>query len=104
MNWSFIFLLAAIVFFNRYLFLEPKVAIQFPMFFERMLKYSAPCLLSAICMPIIFFDHGEWRVLQGNSYFYATIFCILVSLFLRKILVSLALSLLFFYALEAWVF
>lgn len=104
MSWSFIFLLAAIVFFNRYLFLEPKVAIQFPMFFERMLKYSAPCLLSAICMPIIFFDHGEWRVLQGNSYFYATIFCVLASLFLRKILVSLALSLLFFYALEAWVF
>lgn len=55
MSWSFIFLLAAIVFFNRYLFLEPKVAIQFPMFFERMLKYSAPCLLSAICIPIIFF-------------------------------------------------
>lgn len=104
MSWAFIFLLAAIVFFNRYLFLEPKVAIQFPMFFERMLKYSAPCLLSAICMPIIFFDQGEWRLLQGNSYFYATIFCVLVCFFLRKILISLVLSLLFFYALEAWVF
>ncbi|QDK98357.1 AzlD domain-containing protein [Acinetobacter tandoii] len=104
MSWAFIFLLAGIVFFNRYVFLEPKVAIQFPIFFERMLKYSAPCLLTAICIPIIFYDAGEWRSLATNSYFYATIFCVLVSLFLRWVLLSLALSLLFFYALEMLVF
>ena len=104
MSWAFIFLLAGIVFFNRYVFLEPKVAIQFPVFFERMLKYSAPCLLTAICIPIIFYDAGEWRSLASNSYFYATIFCVLVSLFLRRVLLSLALSLLFFYALEMLVF
>lgn len=104
MSWAFIFLLASIVFFNRYLFLEPKIAIQFPVFFERMLKYSAPCLLTAICIPIVFYDAGEWRSLQVNSYFYATIFCGMVSFFVRRVLLSLALSLLFFYALEMLVF
>ena len=104
MSWTFIFLLAGIVFFNRYLFLEPKVAIQFPVFFERMLKYSAPCLLTAICIPIIFYDAGEWRSLPTNSYFYATIFCVLVSFLFRRVLLSLALSLLFFYALEILLF
>lgn len=104
MSWAFIFLLAGIVFFNRYVFLEPKVAIRFPVFFERMLKYSAPCLLTAICIPIIFYDAGEWRSLASNGYFYATIFCVLVFLFLRRVLLSLALSLLFFYALEMLVF
>ncbi|PJG44370.1 branched-chain amino acid transporter [Acinetobacter tandoii] len=104
MSWVFIFLLAGIVFFNRYVFLEPKVAIQFPVFFERMLKYSAPCLLTAICIPIIFYDAGEWRSLASNSYFYATIFCVLVSIILRRVLLSLALSLLFFYTLEMLVF
>lgn len=104
MSWVFIFLLAGIVFFNRYVFLEPKVAIQFPVFFERMLKYSAPCLLTAICIPIIFYDAGEWRSLASNSYFYATIFCVLVPIILRRVLLSLALSLLFFYTLEMLVF
>lgn len=104
MSWAFIFLLAGIVFFNRYLFLEPKVAIQFPVFFERMLKYSAPCLLTAICIPIIFYDAGEWRSLPTNSYFYATIFCVLVSFLFRRVLLSLALSLLFFYTLEMLLF
>ena len=54
MTWTYILILAAIVFFNRYLFLEPRVDIKFPHFFEKMLKYSAPCLLTAICAPIIF--------------------------------------------------
>ena len=36
MTWTYIFILAAIVFFNRYLFLEPRVDIKFPHFFEKI--------------------------------------------------------------------
>jgi branched-subunit amino acid transport protein len=48
--------LAAILFFNRYYFLEPNVKVKLPIFINKMLNYSAPCLLSAICIPIVFFE------------------------------------------------
>ena len=97
MTWTYIFILAAIVFFNRYLFLEPKVDIKFPHFFEKMLKYSAPCLLTAICAPIIFYQDDAFRAFVNNPYLYGAIFCVLMILWLKKMLLSIILSLVFFY-------
>ncbi len=50
MSWLMILGLAAIVFFNRYYFLEPNVKVKLPVLMNKMLNYSAPCLLSAICI------------------------------------------------------
>lgn len=97
MTWTYIFILAAIVFFNRYLFLEPRVDIKFPHFFEKMLKYSAPCLLTAICAPIIFYQDDAFRAFANNPYLYGAIFCVLMILWLEKTLLSIILSLVFFY-------
>lgn len=97
MTWTYIFILAAIVFFNRYLFLEPRVDIKFPHFFEKMLKYSAPCLLTAICAPIIFYQDDAFRAFANNPYLYGAIFCVLMILWLKKTLLSIILSLVFFY-------
>lgn len=97
MTWTYILILAAIVFFNRYLFLEPRVDIKFPHFFEKMLKYSAPCLLTAICAPIIFYQDDTFRAFANNPYLYGAIFCVLMILWLKKTLLSIILSLVFFY-------
>ena len=97
MTWTYILILAAIVFFNRYLFLEPRVDIKFPHFFEKMLKYSAPCLLTAICAPIIFYQDDALRAFANNPYLYGAIFCVLMILWLKKTLLSIILSLVFFY-------
>ncbi|MEG2920637.1 MAG: AzlD domain-containing protein [Acinetobacter sp.] len=97
MTWTYILILAAIVFFNRYLFLEPKVDVKFPHFFEKMLKYSAPCLLTAICAPIIFYQDDAFRAFANNPYLYGAIFCVLMILWLKKTLLSIILSLVFFY-------
>ena len=97
MTWTYILILAGIVFFNRYLFLEPKVDVKFPHFFEKMLKYSAPCLLTAICAPIIFYQDDAFRAFANNSYLYGAIFCVLMILWLKKTLLSIILSLVFFY-------
>ena len=97
MTWTYIFILAAIVFFNRYLFLEPRVDIKFPHFFEKMLKYSAPCLLTAICAPIIFYQDDAFRAFANNPYLYGAIFCVLMILWLKKMLLSIILSFVFFY-------
>ena len=97
MTWTYILILAAIVFFNRYLFLEPRVDVKFPHFFEKMLKYSAPCLLTAICAPIIFYQDDTFRAFANNPYLYGAIFCVLMILWLEKTLLSIILSLVFFY-------
>lgn len=99
MSWFIIFGLAAIIFFNRYFFLEPTVSIKIPDFLERMLKYAAPSLLTAICIPIIFFDGHVLKEMPNNPYLYAAIFSIFISLITRHILVSLILNLIFFYIL-----
>lgn len=42
MSWLMILGLAAIVFFNRYYFLEPNVKVKLPVLMNKMLNYSAP--------------------------------------------------------------
>lgn len=68
MSWTLIFVLAGIVFFNRYVFLEPKMPVKLPKILNESLKYSAPCLLIAICGPIILMEQGELRELPNNPY------------------------------------
>ncbi|OTG69129.1 branched-chain amino acid transporter [Acinetobacter sp. ANC 4470] len=99
MTWTYIFILAGIVFFNRYFFLEPRVDVKFPHFFEKMLKYSAPCLLTAICAPIIFYQDDAFRAFPNNPYLYGAIFCVFMILWLKKTLLSIIFSLVFFYML-----
>lgn len=105
MTWTLLLTLAAVVFFNRYVFLEPKVAIRLPKLLERMLHYAAPCLLAAICVPIVFYDDaGAWRGVAQNAYVYAGVVCCVLAWFTRRVLLSMALSLVVFYTLMYGVF
>ncbi|CAI3103143.1 hypothetical protein MWMV8_MWMV8_00234 [Acinetobacter calcoaceticus] len=97
MSWFMILGLAAIVFFNRYYFLEPNVKVKLPFVMNKMLNYSAPCLLSAICIPVVFFDGDNLKGVVDNPYIYAAIFCLVISIYLKRILLSVIASLVFFY-------
>ncbi len=99
MTWTLLLSLAVIVFLNRYVFLEPKIAFKLPHFIEQMLQYSAPCLLTAICAPIVFFNGDQFRTLPLDAYFITAIICVVLALISNKILMNLGLSLLCFYAL-----
>ena len=100
MTWLFVFSLTCVTFFNRYLFLVPKTQIRLPKFATRMLKYAAPCLMISICLPLVFFDVGQWKGVFQNSYLYGAIFTLLITLLTRKLLLSILLSLGFFYGLN----
>ena len=100
MTWILLLSLAFIVFINRYFFLEPKIAFKLPVFVENMLQYSAPCLLTAICAPIVFFHGEELRALPLDAYFLTAILCIVFALISKKILLNLSLSSLCFYTLN----
>nr|UKE85018.1 AzlD domain-containing protein [Pectobacterium sp. PL152] len=67
--------------FNRYIFLEPAVPVKIPVLLHRALKYSAPCLLTAICGPIILMDHGVIRAFPDNPYFLGAIVSVVISFY-----------------------
>ncbi|MCU7696215.1 AzlD domain-containing protein [Acinetobacter sp. AYS6] len=97
MSWFMILALAVIVFFNRYYFLEPNVKVKLPLIMNKMLNYSAPCLLTAICIPIIFFEGDNLKGILANPYIYAAIFCVAIAFYLKRVLLSVIASLIFFY-------
>jgi len=97
MSWFMILGLAAIIFFNRYYFLEPNVKVKLPLVMNKMLNYSAPCLLTAICIPVVFFDGDNLKGIVDNPYIYAAIFCLVISIYLKRVLLSVIASLVFFY-------
>lgn len=100
MSWFLILTLAAIVFFNRYVFLEPNVPLKIPVIINKALKYSAPCLLTAICGPIILMNHGAVREFPLNPYFLGAIFSVIIALLIRNIVSAVLLSLAVFYLIN----
>lgn len=100
MSWSLLLTLAVIVFFNRYIFLEPKFAIRLPAVFQKMLQYSAPCLLVAICAPIVFFQDNQLRLDLLNPYLLSAGLCVILAFIGRHILLNLVLCLICFYTLN----
>ena len=98
MTWLLIFVLAGIVLLNRYVLLEPRLPIRLPSFIRQALQYSAPCLLTAICGPILLGDTGI-SGLATNPYSYAALFSIGCALLINNMLLSVLASLAGFYTL-----
>ena len=93
MSWFLIIALALIVFFNRYIFLEPTVPLKLPVIINKALKYSAPCLLTAICGPIILMDHGAISDFPLNPYFLAAVVSVVIAFSIKNIVPAVLLSL-----------
>lgn len=100
MSGLLILTLAAVVFFNRYLFLDPNTPLKIPRIINKALKYSAPCLLTAICGPIILMEHSVIRSFPDNPYFLGAIFSVIASLMIRNTLIAVIVSLAIFYAID----
>lgn len=99
MSWWLILTLAAVVFFNRYVFLEPRVPVKLPRLLSDALEYSAPCLLTGICAPIILMDNGALRSFPDNPYFLGATCSVVFALVIRNVVLSVAMSLTVFYLL-----
>ena len=59
MVWAVIFGMGAIVFLNRYLFLEPRLPIRLGSNLRQFLGFAVPGMLTAICGPIVFMPEGR---------------------------------------------
>ncbi|ENU1227160.1 MULTISPECIES: AzlD domain-containing protein [Providencia] len=99
MIWLLIITLTAVVFTLRYIFLIPQLPIRLPLVVRQALGYSAPCLLTAICAPVILLENHELRSFPDNPYLWGALFCVVVALVLKNMLLTVGLTLVFFYSL-----
>ncbi|CAG9419400.1 AzlD domain-containing protein [Providencia sp. PROV188] len=99
MIWILIISLTAVVFSLRYIFLIPQLPIRLPLIVRQALSYSAPCLLTAICAPVILLENHELRSFPDNPYLWGALFCVVAASLLKNMLVTVGLTLVFFYGL-----
>jgi branched-subunit amino acid transport protein len=71
MTLTTIFLMAVITFLTRYLFIHPKIPLRLNARMISFLSFSAPAVLTAIWVPIIFIRKGELALSISNPYIIA---------------------------------
>ncbi|MEZ8093683.1 AzlD domain-containing protein [Photobacterium swingsii] len=96
--------MTAIVFFSRYVFLEPRVPLKLNKHALRLLSYSSPAILTAIWAPIIFLPDGELSVSINNPYLLAAIITAILVWKTGNVLLSIILSMGAFLFLNLYLF
>lgn len=102
MIWIIIAGMTLILFFNRYLFLEPRLPIRLNRGVREFLGFAVPGMLTAICGPIIFVKNHEVDLSLDNPYLLAGLCAIGLMLWSRNVLLSVALSVGLFYLFRWW--
>ena len=98
-----IIVMAVITFISRYFFFTTAFQIRIHPRIEALFVFTAPCILIALVVPIVFqaglAQSGETGLL-GSSYFWAGLLAVGLSLMIRQTLLVIILSMAGFYALR----
>ncbi|EAT13958.1 AzlD domain-containing protein [Bermanella marisrubri] len=100
MMWAAIAGMTAIVFFSRYVFLEPKLPLRLNQKAVRFLNYSSPAILTAIWGPIVFVHDKQIDMTWHNAYFMAALFAVLLIWKTGNVLLTTVLSMAVFLVLN----
>ena len=110
-----ILMMACITFAVRYAFFARSINLKLYPQFKRLLVFTAPCILTAMVIPIMFQDGlannlndslnndlslTNINALLNSSYFWAGLLAIGLSLMIRQTLLVIVLSMAGFYALR----
>lgn len=102
MNWLLIFAMGAVVFLNRYAFLEPRLPLRLSSNARQFLGFAVPGMLTAICGPIIFLPGHQLDLSPLNPYLLGSLVAITLVLLTRSVLLSMLASMLIFFLLRSW--
>ena len=102
MIWAVIFGMGAVLFFNRYVFLEPRLPLRLGRRAQEFLGFAVPGMLTAICGPIVFMPNHQLNLSPSNPYLLAGLCTLGLMLATRSVLASVALGMIAFYAARAW--
>lgn len=102
MVWAVIVGMGLIVFFNRYVFLEPRLPIRLGSNVRQFLGFAVPGMLTAICGPIVFLPEHQLNLRLDNPYLLGSLVAVGLVLWTRNTLVSVLLSMAVFFLLRWW--
>jgi len=91
-----------VVFFNRYLFLEPRLPVRLNRGAREFLGFAVPGMLTAICGPIIFIKDHQLNLSASNPYLLAGISAVALMVWTRSVLITVLSSMALFYLLRWW--
>lgn len=102
MIWLLIVAMGAVVFLNRYAFLEPRLPLRLSSNARQFLGFAVPGMLTAICGPIIFLAGHQLELSPLNPYLLGSVVAIALVLLTRSVLLSMLASMLIFFLLRSW--
>ncbi|KHL71557.1 MULTISPECIES: AzlD domain-containing protein [Pseudomonas] len=102
MTWLLIFAMGAVVFLNRYAFLEPRLPLRLSSNARQFLGFAVPGMLTAICGPIVFLPGHQLDLSPLNPYLLGAVVAIVLVLLTRSVLLSMLVSMLIFFLLRSW--
>ena len=102
MTWVLILAMGAIVFLNRYAFLEPRLPLRLSSNARQFLGFAVPGMLTAICGPIIFMPEHQLDLSLLNPYLLGSLVAIALVLLTHSVLLSMLVSMLIFFLLRSW--
>ena len=102
MVWAVIVGMGLLVFLNRYLFLEPRLPVRLSSNARQFLGFAVPGMLTAICGPIVFMPEQHMNLQWDNPYLLSSLVAIGLVLYTRSTLISMLLSMAFFFLLRWW--
>ena len=102
MIWLLIVSMGAVVFLNRYAFLEPRLPLRLSSNARQFLGFAVPGMLTAICGPIIFMPGHQLTLSLLNPYLLGSLVAIALVLLTRSVLLSMLASMLIFFVLRSW--
>ncbi|WNJ82777.1 AzlD domain-containing protein [Pseudomonas canadensis] len=97
MIYIMILAMGLVVFFNRYLFIEPRLPVRLNRGAREFLGFAVPGMLTAICGPIIFLADHHLNLSPANPYLLAGISAVGLMYWTRNVLVTVLLSMALFY-------
>jgi|TARA_R110000803_G_scaffold123094_1_gene191059 branched-subunit amino acid transport protein len=89
-------LMALITFITRYLFIHPRLPVRLGAKVAKLLSFSAPAVLTAIWVPIIFVQQGQLNMSLQNPYLIAATFAVLTAAKSKSIYLTMLVGLISF--------
>ncbi len=102
MVWAVIVGMGLLVFLNRYVFLEPRLPVRLSSNARQFLGFAVPGMLTAICGPIVFMPDHQLNLHYDNPYLLSSLVAIGLVIYTRNTLLSMLLSMAFFFLLRWW--
>lgn len=95
--WLLIALMALVTFTIRYCLYARADKITLPARLERALKFSAPCVLTAIWLPAVLMPQGELALTPDNPYLVGAVIAVLVSFWKKSVLLTIVTGMVSFF-------